>query len=122
MRRSCKMIVVAVLALAGSASEAATRVCRVNPTNVTTDLNGHVYISGFTGTGGNVGTISWAWQLVCGVSTSRNNVSVEACKNWMSTALTAQAQKRAIFIFFDDVQNNGVVGIIPLRQLRLAVV
>jgi hypothetical protein len=101
------VIAIGSLILASLPAHAATRVCRVKLSNVTPDLNGTVYFSGLTGANGAVGTIGWQWQAVCSVSTIKSGVQTEACKSWLSTALTAQAQGKTLFMFYDDVQNNG---------------
>ena len=96
--------IIASLGLA-PAAQATTRECRVKPTMVITDRNGNVMISVKVVSGA---TGNWNWQNICSVNGALSGVSVDVCRNWVSSALTAQATSKVIYMIYNDAENNGV--------------
>lgn len=87
---------------AAATANAAIYACHVKPTSVVTDNAGNLYLNGNVQPTG-----TWGWQRVCGVTTAALNVTVDACRNWTSAALTAEATGRSLFMFFESTQNGN---------------
>lgn len=98
------IVLIASLALA-PAAQATNRECRIKPTMVITDRNGNVMISGKVVSGA---TGNWNWQNICSVNGALGGVSVDVCRNWVSSALTAQASSKVIYMIYNDTENNGI--------------
>lgn len=102
--RKLSLLIILLLSLAmpimSVPAHAETRVCRVKPTLVVTTNNGDIYISGDVTPSGH-----WYWQRVCNVSVSALDVTIDTCKSWLSTALTAQSTGKTVFMIYEDGGN-----------------
>ena len=104
MRATLKTLFTTLSALALSSNAiASTQTCRIKPTNILTDRGGGVYLSGNVIPSG-----SLSFELICNVNATWHSITPDACKNWVASAVTAQATGAIIFIYFDDSENGGI--------------
>jgi hypothetical protein len=95
-----------MLASVATPASAALRVCLMKPTQVTTNNVGDVFLHGTVGLNGQTGATPLQLQMICNVKSDTNGVFTDVCKNWFSTALTAQSTGKTLFMYYyDDVHN-----------------